>query len=75
MVFLVAKEDVIKKWAVGGEKFTGYLKWLCMPVFGLVSLFCDVELLKIVDLFLQLNDKANLSADAEVANAEEADSL
>ena len=46
-----------------------------MPVFGLVSLFCDVELLKIVDLFFELNYKANLSAYAKVADAQEADSL
>ena len=66
---MVAKEDVIKKWTVGGKKFTGYLKRLCMPVFGLVSLFCDVELLKIVNLFLELNYKANLSTYAKVAYA------
>ena len=46
-----------------------------MPELRLVRLFCYVELLKIIDFFFKLNYKANLSADAKVANAEEADSL
>ena len=46
-----------------------------MPVLRLICLFCNVELLKIVDFFFKLNYKANFSADAKVADAEEADRL
>ena len=75
MVFLVAQQDVVQKWTVRWEELTGYLKRFCMPELGLVRLFCDVELLKIVDFLFKLNYKAYLSAYAKVADAEEADSL
>ena len=46
-----------------------------MPVLGLIRLPRDVKLLKTIDFFFQLDYEADLSANAEVANAEEADSL
>ena len=46
-----------------------------MPVLGFIRLLRDVELLKTINLLFQLDNEANLSANAEVADAEEADSL
>ena len=46
-----------------------------MPKFGLVLLLSHIKLLKVAYLLLKLDDESNLSADAEVAHAQEANRL
>lgn len=46
-----------------------------MPLFRFESLRFDVEILEAAYLLFELDDESNLRADAEVADAQEADSL
>ena len=71
MMFLVAQKNVIKQRTVRRKERTSDFKRFGVPHFRLGLLFRNVESLKIVDFFLELNYEADLSADTKVAHAEE----
>ena len=74
-MLLVAEQDVVQQGAVRGQERAGHFERLCVPELRLVGLRRNIELLEAAYLFLELDDEADLSADAEVADAEEADRL
>ena len=49
MMLLVAKQDVIEQWAIGGQEWAGHLDRLGVPVFRLIRFYFHVELFEAAD--------------------------